>query len=85
MVGWGQGSRDPEPQPTVEEKDINWNTHNKIREHFNYPLDEELFGDWLQWFYALTADQKQMLRNTNLGLINVEAFPPRPHSTKEKS
>jgi hypothetical protein len=72
-------SQEHEAPPAFEEKDLNWNTHRKIKEAFGFPDDDELFAVWLDWFYQrLSADQRRTLRKAELSHLNLDEFP-RPH------
>lgn len=77
-MAYGQ-SQDHEAPPALEEKDLNWNTHRKIKEAFGFPQDDELFVVWLDWFYQrLNADQRRVLRKIDLTTLNKDEFPRPP-------
>lgn len=76
--------QDHEAPPTIEEKDLTWNTHTKIRDFFGFPQDPEFFATWLDFFYErLNQEQRRLLRNTDLTTLSLAAFPKPEHSPKE--
>jgi len=73
------GDQNHEAPPALEEKDISWNTHHKIKEAFGFPQDDERFAVWLDWFYQrLSHAQRLTLRHTDLSSINRDDYPSPP-------
>lgn len=79
VAGWSSNSPDGEALPPIGNEAITWNTHNMIRERFDYPIDNVFFGEWLEWFYGvLNQHQRRELRKVDLSTFDVTTVPAPP-------
>ena len=65
----------PEDNNVFDERHISWNSHRTLREFFGHSQEPEFFGTWLQLFYSITQEEREVLRRADLSTINKSDFP----------